>query len=108
MAGQDDATDGWHYVPPELDLRDCRRFFVKVADDRRVAHLHLMLADHPRWTEQIAFRDALLAAPDVANEYGALKTELARLHAHDREAYTAVKTEFIRSVLRAARGTRKV
>ena len=101
------APDGWHDVPPGLDLRDYRRFFVKVADDRRVAHLHLMLADHPRWTEQIAFRDALLAAPDLADEYGALKTKLAREHTHDREAYSAVKTEFIRSVLEAARGTRE-
>ena len=102
------TPDGWHDVPPELDLRDHRRFFVKVADDRRVAHLHLMLADHPRWTEQIAFRDALLAAPDLADEYGALKTRLARDHAHDREAYTASKTAFIRAVLEAAGGTRKV
>ena len=101
------APDGWHDVPPELDSRPWRRFLVKVADGRRVAHLHLMLAEHPRWTEQIAFRDALLAAPARAAEYGALKEELARLHGHDREAYTAAKAEFIRSVLDEARGARQ-
>lgn len=93
------APHGWHYVAPELDLREYRRFFVKVADDHRVAHLHLMHADHPRWTEQITFRDALLAAPGLAAQYGALKEELVRVHATDREAYTAAKTDFIRAVL---------
>ena len=96
------APDGWCYVPPELDLRDDRRFFVKVSDDRRVAHLHLMLAEHPRWTEQITFRDALVAAPHLAEEYGRLKRRLAREFEHDRETYTAGKAEFIRSVLAAA------
>lgn len=37
------AHAGWHYVPPELDARAWRRFFVKVAQGRRVAHLHVML-----------------------------------------------------------------
>ncbi|MDO3412502.1 hypothetical protein QWJ34_22245 [Saccharibacillus sp. CPCC 101409] len=31
-----------HYVPSELDSHDWRRFFVKVENDRRRCHLHLM------------------------------------------------------------------
>jgi len=33
------APAGWFYVPPALDQRPWRRFFVKVADERRTAHL---------------------------------------------------------------------
>lgn len=101
------APDGWHYVPPELDLRDYRCFFVKVVDDQRVAHLHLLMADHPRWAEQIAFRDALLADPALADQYSALKKELALEHGHDRETYTATKAHFIRAVIDAVHRTRE-
>ena len=37
------APAGWHYVLPELDAQAWRRFLVKVAQGRRVAHLHVML-----------------------------------------------------------------
>jgi hypothetical protein len=43
------APHDWHYVDPELDQRPWRRFFVKVTDGRRSAHLHLMPPDSPRW-----------------------------------------------------------
>lgn len=41
---------GWVYVPPELDQRPWRRFFVKpdAPKQRREAHLHLIQAGHPR------------------------------------------------------------
>jgi len=55
------APVGWHYVPPELDARPWRRFLVKVEEGHRIAHLHLMSLSHPRWRQQLAFRDALRA-----------------------------------------------
>jgi GrpB-like predicted nucleotidyltransferase (UPF0157 family) len=93
------APHSWIYVDPELDQRPWRRFFVKVTDDRRRAHLHVMTANCPRWHQQLAFRDALRAHPDWAADYAALKRVLAVEHADDREAYTAAKTEFIDGVL---------
>lgn len=93
------APQGWHYVPPELDQRNYRRFYVKVVDDRRVAHWHLMLLNSPRWQEQIAFRDALRADPNLLCAYASLKTELARDHRRDREAYTDAKQLFVQMVL---------
>ncbi|MFP3471321.1 GrpB family protein, partial [Micrococcus sp. SIMBA_144] len=57
------AGDGWHFVPVELDDRPWRRFFIKVEDDRRVAHLHLMLEGETRWDEQRLFRDRLNGNP---------------------------------------------
>jgi len=42
------APAGWHFVPPELDGRPWRRFFVQIADRHRIAHLHLMTPSSPR------------------------------------------------------------
>ena len=63
------AADGWCYVPPELDGRSWRRFFVKpdAAGQHRIGHLHVIRAGHPRWAEQIAFRDALLRDGQLAD-----------------------------------------
>jgi GrpB-like predicted nucleotidyltransferase (UPF0157 family) len=58
---------GWHCVPPEIDVRTWRRFFVKVAQGHRVAHLHVMLLSNARWRQQLAFRDALRADPFSSN-----------------------------------------
>ena len=78
-----------------------RRFFVKpdASGQRRVAHLHVIRAGHRRWTEQIAFPDALRADDQLARRYEGLKRRLAAQHADDREAYTAAKAEFIADAL---------
>jgi GrpB-like predicted nucleotidyltransferase (UPF0157 family) len=97
------AADGWCYVPPELDSGGSwRRFFVKPDDSgqRRIAHLHVIRAGHPRWAEQIAFRDALRRDGQLAGSYAELKRRLAHEHGTDREAYTAAKGEFIAAALR--------
>lgn len=93
---------GWVLVSPELDGRPWRRFFVQPDADgvRRVAHLHLMRPDEPRWAQQLTFRDRLRADPDLARRYAELKAALAREHPDNRERYTAAKTEFIELVLR--------
>lgn len=100
------APAGWIYVPPELDGRPWRRFFVQVANDHRTAHLHVMTRDEYRWGEQLVFRDALRADPALAQRYGALKRTLAARHAEDREVYTAAKADFIRAVLTQQRRRR--
>lgn len=92
------AAAGWHWVAPDLDRRPWRRFFVKVSDGRRSAHLHVMTRDTARWDEQLAFRDALRAHPDLAETYAELKRALAAQSA-DRESYTAAKSDFVRAVL---------
>jgi GrpB-like predicted nucleotidyltransferase (UPF0157 family) len=101
QAGDRLAADGWCYVPPELDQRQWRRFFVKpdASGQRRVAHLHVIRAGHPRWSEQIAFRDALRHDDQLARRYGDLKQRLAAQHADDREAYGRAKTKFIMDTL---------
>jgi GrpB-like predicted nucleotidyltransferase (UPF0157 family) len=99
-AGRLLAPDGWHYVPPELDGRPDERFFVQVADDHRVAHLHLMPDGSPHREEVLRFRDVLRGNRQLAAEYAALKTRLAELHREDRERYSAAKRNFVDGVLR--------
>jgi GrpB-like predicted nucleotidyltransferase (UPF0157 family) len=102
QAGGPLAADGWCYVPPELDSGGSwRRFFVKPdpSGQHRYAHLHVIAAGHPRWAEQIAFRDALRRDDELAGRYADLKRRLAAEHADDREAYTEAKGEFVREAL---------
>lgn len=96
------APEGWHYVPPDLDDRAFRRFFVKVKAGRRYAHLHLIRPSDARWSEQLEFRDRLRADSELAMAYGELKRTLATEHSDDREAYTHAKSDFIRSVLESS------
>ena len=107
-AGEKLTADGWHYVPPDLDSGGSwRRFFVKPdpSGQRRYAHLHVIQEGHPRWAQQLEFRDALRRDDELAVTYANLKRRLTAEHPHDREAYTEAKAEFIIDALR--RNTRK-
>lgn len=99
------AGDGWHLVPAELDARPWRRFLVQVAEEHRVAHLHLLPVGSSRWFEQLAFRDTLRADPALMHAYADLKRTLAAQHADDREVYTSSKAAFVRDVLDGRSGT---
>jgi GrpB-like predicted nucleotidyltransferase (UPF0157 family) len=105
-AGERLAAAGWCYVPPELDQHPYRRFYVKpdASGQHRIAHLHVIRAGHPRWAEQITFRDALRADDRLAQSYADLKRRLAEQHEDDREAYSAAKAGFVAEVLRDAAG----
>jgi [ribosomal protein S5]-alanine N-acetyltransferase len=93
------ADAGWHLVPPDLDERTWRRLFVLPHGARRVAHLHLVAAGHPKVQEEVRFRDLLRARPDLARVYAEVKRLAAAMHEHDREAYTAAKAGVIRALL---------
>jgi GrpB-like predicted nucleotidyltransferase (UPF0157 family) len=92
---------GYEFRPDE-EIPD-RHFFRRRRGGARTHHLSLAepSAHHHRVT--LAFRDALRADHDLANEYGALKRRLARRFPDDREAYIAGKSAFIARVLRDRR-----
>lgn len=90
---------GWELVPPELDERPWRRLYVLPDGARRVAHLHLVRADHPRARDTLTFRDRLRSDPSLADEYAELKRAAARAHRDDREAYTEAKSAFVARVI---------
>ncbi|MBN1826563.1 MAG: GrpB family protein [Candidatus Eisenbacteria bacterium] len=81
-----------------------RRFFLHGPgpDEERTAHVHVFAKGSPDAERHLAFRDYLIARPDEAKAYGALKRELARRHPHDIEAYMAGKEALIRELQRRA------
>lgn len=91
----------WFFVARELDQRPWRWFVVRAdaSGQHRLAHLHLMAPDEPRWREQLVFRDALRADPALAQDYAHLKVKAAGEHRDDREAYTEAKHAFVRQVV---------
>ncbi|MDQ0208813.1 GrpB family protein [Alkalicoccobacillus murimartini] len=90
----------WNYVPPNLDQREWRKYFVKVHNNKRVAHLHIVKEGTVKWDEHIQFRDTLRSQPVLVKEYAELKKKLATKFENNREAYTEAKSEFIQSVLK--------
>ena len=68
---------------------------------RRSHHIHMLTPDSPEW-ERLLFRDYLIAHPQAAAEYGALKQNIAK-SCGDRRAYANAKTDFILRVTEAAR-----
>lgn len=97
------ATRSWFLVTPELDAPTERRLFVRTDDTRarRLAHLHVLWPDGPRFAAFLAFRDRLRADPGLTAEYVALKRAAAARHRGDREAYTESKAAFVARVLRS-------
>lgn len=78
---------------------DVMHWFCKPDPSFRTHHLHLVPYDSALWTAQIAFRDRLRGDPDIAAHYSELKRSLAASFEHDRERYTAGKTEFVTRVV---------
>lgn len=63
-------------------------------------HVHIRYEGD--WDE-LYFRDYLISHPDRAREYGKLKLALKQTYEHDRDKYTAAKTNFICETVKLAR-----
>ena len=68
----------------------------------RTHHIHMVENDFEHW-DRLLFRDYLIAHPETAKEYEALKLTLARDYPNDRIAYTNGKTEFVVRVTQVAK-----
>ena len=66
----------------------------------RVFHVHLRRSGD---NDEIYFRDYLIAHPDAAREYEKLKRSLLPKYKHDRDGYTAAKTDFVRLITELAK-----
>ena len=76
-----------------------RKWLMRWRDGHRTHHLHIVVLDGAPWQDRLAFRDALRREPALARRYAALKANLARTLATDREAYTDAKAVFVREVV---------
>jgi GrpB-like predicted nucleotidyltransferase (UPF0157 family) len=71
-----------------------RRYFHK-GGPQRTHHAHAFTAGDPNLTRHLAFRDYLIANPEVTQEYAALKKRLASAYKDDSRLYQAGKEDFI-------------
>ena len=69
----------------------------------RTHQIHLVKLDSKFWETHILFRDFLRAHPDAAQQYEALKRDLAVNFRDDRERYTDSKAPLIEQMLVQAR-----
>lgn len=67
---------------------------------QEVFHLHLRYKGD---NDELYFRDYLLAHPDVAKAYEALKLTLGKIYKYNRNGYTEAKTEFIKQYTKLAK-----
>ena len=79
-------------------------FIKRDAGGKRTHHIHMLEPQSSEW-ERVLFRDYLIAHPELAEEYGALKTRIAQAFPNDRIGYAKAKTEFITRVTAAARSS---
>ncbi|MBD5132687.1 MAG: GrpB family protein [Clostridiales bacterium] len=68
----------------------------------KVFHLHIRLENDK---DEIYFRDYLNAHPEIAQAYVKLKLRLWKKYEHDRDGYTAAKTEFVKKYTELAKKT---
>lgn len=64
---------------------------------KQTFHIHMGPGHHKLW-DRIYFRDYLIAFPEVAMQYEALKLALAQEYKYDRVGYRIAKTDFVVSV----------
>ncbi len=69
----------------------------------RTHHIHMVESHFTEHWDRLFFRDYLVEHPEVAREYGALKSRLASASPRDRVAYTRGKTDFIDRVTERAK-----
>lgn len=69
------------------------RGYTKNGFTDKVFHVHLRYAGD---NDELYFRDYLNEHPQIAGEYETMKLQLWKQFAHNRDAYTNAKTEFVR------------
>jgi GrpB-like predicted nucleotidyltransferase (UPF0157 family) len=80
-----------------------RRYFRKDDDSGTRTHqVHIFKAGSGQAKRHLAFRDYLIAHPDVAREYSDLKRGLAAAHPNNPDAYMDGKDAFIKHLDRIA------
>jgi GrpB-like predicted nucleotidyltransferase (UPF0157 family) len=101
---------------PIIDIGIAVASFEEYRGEHGIPRRHYFTKGHPRthqihmneigsrdWENLVLFRDYLIQHPGLAEEYAALKAELARRYPTNREAYLDGKAPFIERVLEMAR-----
>jgi GrpB-like predicted nucleotidyltransferase (UPF0157 family) len=89
---------GYEYYRQYEDTMPYRRFFKKIDKETVTHHIHMVEIASEFWQRHLLFRDYLRNNPDIAAEYAALKTELAKQEWETSNDFSQAKTEFIKRV----------
>jgi GrpB-like predicted nucleotidyltransferase (UPF0157 family) len=92
-------TLGYEYLG-ELGIPG--RLFFRKGEAPRTHNVHVVEYGGEHWHRHLAFRDALRSDPEERRRYDKLQRRLAA-EGHPREAYTELKTPFIRELEARAR-----
>ncbi|MBK8493195.1 MAG: GrpB family protein [Saprospirales bacterium] len=65
-------------------------------NSHRLVHVHVWKFGTPEWIRHIAFRDYLIAHPEIKSQYEALKKQLSLKDWKDTMEYNAGKNSFIK------------
>ena len=76
--------------------------YTSIGFAERVFHIHVQYYSDTE-SDEIIFRDYLIAHPETAKAYADLKRSLWKNFEHDRDGYTAAKGDFIRTVTERAK-----
>lgn len=82
-----------------------RRFFRKNSKEagKRTHHVHIFdQSNQNDIIRHLAFKAYLIAHPEIANQYGNLKSRLAATYPNDIESYMAGKNDFIKETEKQA------
>ncbi|MFS1514451.1 GrpB family protein [Chengkuizengella sp. SCS-71B] len=79
-----------------------RRYFPKGGEKHRSHHVHVFQKGDQHIERHLAFRDYLIAHPEVAKEYEVLKEELANKFSNNPERYSDGKETFIKETEKKA------
>lgn len=79
-----------------------RRYLTKGTAERDSFHVHVFQAAHSELSRHVVFRDYLIAHPEAAEAYAALKRGLAQSEWNSTSDYSEAKTEFIRQTFSLA------
>jgi GrpB-like predicted nucleotidyltransferase (UPF0157 family) len=71
-----------------------RRYFQK-GGNQRTHHVHAFLTGDKNLKRHIAFREYLIAHPEISEEYGAIKKQAANSCENNSVLYMSMKNEFI-------------
>jgi GrpB-like predicted nucleotidyltransferase (UPF0157 family) len=97
LDGQTGAMEDLGYeAMGEFGIPGRRYFRRRDRSGVRTHHVHAFQRGSAEIERLLAFRDYMIAHPAEAQAYGALKRELARVHAEDRQAYMDGKDGFIK------------
>ncbi|MDT3959022.1 GrpB family protein [Staphylococcus kloosii] len=101
----DEQMEALGYKPLGENGISGRRFFRKNNKEasKRTHHVHIFdQSNQNDIIRHLAFKAYLIAHPEIANQYGNLKSRLAATYPNDIESYMAGKNDFIKNTEKLA------